>query len=323
MIVSNINLNLFKSFVTVYESKSYSGAAEISHHTSPSSVSKNIKELENQLGIKLFIPHSRGVDITEEAHELYAHVFAGLGALQNAENLAKSFAGIEKGIVRIGCSSIISNFFFSGYLMEFSKKFPKVKLDFTGNSKQGFFHSLGRRDIDLMLTFSSAINKKNPNFRTIELKRISNSFFASKEFARKHELSGSISLGKLLTLPLVLLSRSLGTMKKLEQTLGVELEPITEAPTTELTMSLVLDGMGIGYCATEYIKAHKDAIEIKIEGFDLPDTAIECSYSEEVINKPAQEFIEGLVRFCNQNIAKNILQQKMSSYKGKLESAGL
>jgi len=291
--------------VAVYESKSYSRASELLF-TTPSSVSYNIKELERQLNIKLFIAHTRGVDPTREADELYTHVFTGLSALLNAENLARSFVGFEKGTVRIGCSSIISNFFLAGFLVEFSKKYPKIKLEFYGDSKHGYFYSLGKRDIDLMLTFSSAINPKNPNYKTVELMRIDNVFFTSKEFAKEHKLGASISLGKLLSLPLVLLSKSLGTIKRLESVLGVELEPVSESPTTELMYGMVMGGMGIGYCAEKFIDAHiKDVVKIKIDDIDLPQTVIETSYSDDVINKPAQEFIDHLVKFCSEQFTTN------------------
>jgi len=304
VVLSNLNLNLFKSFVAVYESKSYSRAAELLH-TVPSSVSYNVKELERQLDVKLFIAHTRGVDPTREADELYNHVFSGLGALLNAENLARSFRGLEKGTVRVGCSSIISNFFLAGFFMEFSDKFPKIKFEFFGDSKHGYFYSLAKRDIDLMLTFSSSINPKMPNYKTVELMKIENCFFVSKKFAEEHNLSDSIPLGKLLTLPLVLLSKQLGTIRKLEEVLEVELEPIVEAPTTELMLSLVLNGRGVGYGAEEFISMHEQSIvKIKIENVALPYTAIECSYSEEVINRPAQEFITYLIDFCKNKFGK-------------------
>jgi len=288
--------------VAVYETKSFSRAAELLH-TTPSSVSYNVKELERQLGIRFFIPHTRGVDPTKEADAFYEHVFSGLSSLLDAENLARAFRGLEIGNVRIGCSSIIANFFLAEFLMRFGEQFPKIRFEFFGDSKDGYFHSLIKRDIDLMLTFSSDINKKNPNFTTVELMKIENCFFTSKSFAKEHGIEDSIPLAKLLSLPLVLLSKRLGTMKKLDEKLGIKLEPILEAPTTELMMSHIQHGRGIGYGSKDFIEAYPNMVKIEIQKVVLPYTSVEMSYSEAVINKAAQEFINQLIKYCNDKSA--------------------
>lgn len=298
MIFSNLNLNLFKSFLAVYEAKNVTRAAE-SLSLTPTTVSQNIKTLEGQLGgVRLFIAHTKGVEPTREADELYKFVFAGFDDLRNAENFVREFNELLVGTIRVGCSSIIANFFLINYFTEFSKKYPKIKLEFHGDTKHGYINALSKRDIDLSLIFTSD-PVKNPNIKNIELKKVANTFFASKTFAEKYGIKGVISLERLLELSLVLLSKSLGAIRVLQQKLGVKFSPVVEAATTEIMYSLVMDGMGIGYCAEEYLDAQSDDIvKFGIEGFALPHTSIELSFNENVINKPADAFIKGLIEFC-------------------------
>ena len=65
----NIDLNLYKVFIKVYELKNISKASEALFVSQPS-ISHSIKELENQLNIKLFYRNSKGVEPTPEAKKL-------------------------------------------------------------------------------------------------------------------------------------------------------------------------------------------------------------------------------------------------------------
>ena len=68
--MSNVNLNLYRIFCKVAESKSYSEAAEKLNLT-VSNVSTQISNLESQLDLKLFNRETKGVTLTEEGQELY------------------------------------------------------------------------------------------------------------------------------------------------------------------------------------------------------------------------------------------------------------
>lgn len=62
--MSNVNLNLYRIFCKVAESKSYSEAAEKLALT-VSNVSTQISNLESQLDLKLFNRETKGVTLTE------------------------------------------------------------------------------------------------------------------------------------------------------------------------------------------------------------------------------------------------------------------
>ncbi len=72
--MTNINLNLYKIFCTVANSKSYSEASEKINVSVPN-ISTQILNLENQLDIKLFNREKDGVKLTEVGKELYKICF--------------------------------------------------------------------------------------------------------------------------------------------------------------------------------------------------------------------------------------------------------
>ena len=65
-----INLELYKNFYYVGKYMSFSEAAK-KLYISQSAVSQSIKSLEQKLGIKLFIRHTKKVQFTSEGKDLF------------------------------------------------------------------------------------------------------------------------------------------------------------------------------------------------------------------------------------------------------------
>ena len=86
--MSNVNLNLYRIFCKVAQSKSYSEAAEKLGLSVPN-VSKQISSLEEQLNLKLFNRESKGVTLTTDGQELYEIVNKSLSSFDFAEKMAK------------------------------------------------------------------------------------------------------------------------------------------------------------------------------------------------------------------------------------------
>lgn len=70
---SNVNINLYKTFLEVYELKNISKTAK-KMYISQSAVSQNIKSLENQLGVTLFKKSTKGIFPTNDAYLIYEDV---------------------------------------------------------------------------------------------------------------------------------------------------------------------------------------------------------------------------------------------------------
>ena len=82
--MSNVNLNLYRIFCKVAQSKSYSEAAE-KLDLSVANVSTQIANLEEQLNLKLFNRENKGVTLTEDGKELYEIVSKSISSFDFAE----------------------------------------------------------------------------------------------------------------------------------------------------------------------------------------------------------------------------------------------
>lgn len=71
-------------FVAVYEAKGFSRASEFLG-TVQSNVSSRIRDLEDSLGVALFVRRYRGVIPTEKGEKLYSHAKQVIAALDHTE----------------------------------------------------------------------------------------------------------------------------------------------------------------------------------------------------------------------------------------------
>lgn len=92
----NFDLNLYKVFLTVAQTKNISKAAEMLYISQPA-ISYDIKMLENALGGKLFIRTSKGVELTPEAEKLYNAVSNSFNILSLGERIFAEDRNLDEG----------------------------------------------------------------------------------------------------------------------------------------------------------------------------------------------------------------------------------
>ena len=68
-----INLELYKIFVLVAKEKNITKASEILHISQPA-VTKHIKNLEDELQVRLFNRTNHGIELTKEGKAIYDEI---------------------------------------------------------------------------------------------------------------------------------------------------------------------------------------------------------------------------------------------------------
>jgi len=94
-----MNLQQLAYFREAYEQRSFSAAAKVLHLAQPS-LSEQIRRLEGELGVPLFVRVGRGVEPTEAGHALLPHAERVLAEIVSAR---ESVAGVRD--VRAGTAS--------------------------------------------------------------------------------------------------------------------------------------------------------------------------------------------------------------------------
>ncbi|MEG6522337.1 LysR family transcriptional regulator [Desulfotomaculum sp. 1211_IL3151] len=120
-----MNLNHFRVFYTVAKNLSYSRAAE-ELYTSQSSVSIQIKKLEESLGIELFEQMGKKIYLTEAGAAFFACAERVFGLITEARQTIDEIKGYSKGRVFIGASTTPGIYLVPKIIGEFKKYYPGV-----------------------------------------------------------------------------------------------------------------------------------------------------------------------------------------------------
>lgn len=105
-------LELYRVFKTVAEAGNISAAAQ-SLYISQSAISQSIKQLENQLGVRLFLRTPRGVNLTEEGRMLYQYVNRAITTIAKRRGAPGPDAAPAAGRLAIGASDTVTKRFCS------------------------------------------------------------------------------------------------------------------------------------------------------------------------------------------------------------------
>jgi DNA-binding transcriptional LysR family regulator len=117
-----------ESFVRIVEAGSFVAAAE-RVGLSTSSLSRQITELEQHLGVRLLNRTTRRLSLTESGQSYYERCVTLLADVQEAEAIAGQAAAQPRGTVRLTCSHNMAEKRVAPAIAAFVARYPDVKFD--------------------------------------------------------------------------------------------------------------------------------------------------------------------------------------------------
>ena len=94
----NIDFELYRIFYTVANNGNITKASEELNISQPA-ISKSIKNLEEQLGGKLFVRTKRGVNLTEEGKEFYKYIKQAIEYINNIKVIIGEGAAVDVALL--------------------------------------------------------------------------------------------------------------------------------------------------------------------------------------------------------------------------------
>ena len=288
----NMDYNLYKIFLYLYEEKSISKTANKLYVSQPA-ISYSLKELENQLGYTLFYRNSKGIEPTLEAKELYNYISAAFNILQDAEEHIKNLNDLNVGEIRIGIPSNVCFLYLSKYILSFRKEYPGVKFSIISKSMEEMIEMLETRKLDIIIGTTPINSEKK--LTKIVLAKLHNCFAYNRNALKNISIKTVKDLNNYsLILPS---SGSSSAREKLDEYFeeeNIKLQPTIETTTTELMLDMVRKGVGIGYFISDTINSQPDRENYEMITFnnDLPDVDICLAYIDEFVPIATKKFIE-------------------------------
>lgn len=121
-------LRAIATFIRAAELGSFHRAAQ-AQGTSPQAVSKNVRQLEQHLGVRLFHRTTRKSSLTEEGQRLLESVRESMEGLTGAIERARRAALGDEGLIRIGAGGAVGRKVLMPLLAEFQRRHPGVAFD--------------------------------------------------------------------------------------------------------------------------------------------------------------------------------------------------
>jgi DNA-binding transcriptional LysR family regulator len=131
-----MELRHLHSFLTVARERSFTRAAERLHMAQPP-LSQRIRQLEDELGVRLFERHTRRVTLSHAGQVFFDEVEALIGRLDQAVQACRRADLGETGSLRVGYSGRASHRLLPRLIHQFRTHFPDVLLDLVGPSPSG------------------------------------------------------------------------------------------------------------------------------------------------------------------------------------------
>lgn len=295
--MQNFDLNLYKIFCTIAETKSISKASD-KLFVSRQAVSYSIKQLEMALGGKLFFRTSKGVVLTPEAEELYHHIKESFQTIAIGERIFKENNELLHGTINIGCNPELFENCVYHHIEKFYKMYPNIKINIISKPISDLLKMFKEHKLDIIIRKKFTDTVTYPNLSIKMFDAVHNCFFCNEKFKYLAEKK-DVSLEELSNLPLLLLNKESNEREFIDEhfkSRGIELKTIMEFTYHDPLILLVKLGYGIGYTLRETITDEIKNQELFIISVkEIPDfLEIGALYDKNYLSCVASKFIEML-----------------------------
>jgi DNA-binding transcriptional LysR family regulator len=200
--VSKVDLKRLRYFVAIAEAGSFTGASSKLFTAQPP-LSYQIKQLESELGCKVFNRNTRGISLTNAGNTLLRHAREILAQVEETKaTLQRINAGLD-GTISIGFVPSASKSVIPKFLDIFRQSWPQVEIRLNESISNDQIEQLAKQQIDLAIVRPPLMSQ---NFQV--LATINDPFCVA--FPKKWDLppaGGQINLATFASRPMVAFKR--------------------------------------------------------------------------------------------------------------------
>ena len=266
-----MELRHLRYFVAIAEARSIRRASEQVHITQPA-LSRQLQDLECELGFKLFDRHPRGLELTAAGQFLLKNVQSIMGDLEHSILSASRIAAGTQGHLRIG---FVENSSWGGIVPETLQRFqlevPNASIELIPLNTPEQIQRIEHGELD-----GGFIYEYQPLSNSCTVLHLLNHGVVLAVPAAWKTPVGSVSLTSVADLPFITFPRWTypayhGQLMAACGNLGVILRVVQEEPTESAILSLV--GAGIGVALVNSANLGRQPTSVRF--LELTDLAIQ------------------------------------------------
>lgn len=254
-----MDIRVLNYFVTIVQTKSISNAANTLHVTQPT-LSRQIKDLEEELDTVLFHRGSREIQLTDDGQYLYNRAIEILALVEKTENNIRKSEEIS-GEIYIGAAETHSLDIVATVIKKMTDQYPEIRIHIRSGNADDILEHLNKGVYDLGITIGDFDNRK---YNALTLK---NRDQWGVLVPKNHPLTkfDKVELADILSYPLI---TSAQTNNDLRELAGLGDYHIVATYNLLYNASLLVKaGLGIAICLGDIINTFYTDSELKFIPF--------------------------------------------------------
>ena len=268
-------LDYYRMFYETARFNSFSTAAQ--HlYISQSAISQCMHQLENDLGVQLFVRTRKGVSLTNEGKLLYLKVENAIHSIEQGESQIERICQLEAGEIKIAAGDTITTHFLLKYLEEFHALYPDIKIEMANSYSSQLLTLVKEGKADLAFVNMPISDEELVIEPCLEINDV---FVCGPNFAQKETYQWE----DLVDLPLILIEKNASSRHFLEKNFNqknLSLNPQIEVAVHDLLIRFASIHLGISCVIEEFSKKELEQGIIKRMNLDppLPKRSIGYAY---------------------------------------------
>lgn len=150
-----MELRHLRYFLAIAEFSNYRAAAEKLLVSQPT-LSQQMKDLEKELGAKLFERTGRGVRLTQPGKLFVEYAHRSLNILEEGQAAILEFDNVLKGSLRVGVLQTVGTYLIPQVVVQYSNQFPNIKLKVEELSAREIENRLTEGGLDIGISFEAS-----------------------------------------------------------------------------------------------------------------------------------------------------------------------
>lgn len=203
-------------YYTVSKTLNMTQAAKELYISQPS-ISQVIKELEDDMGVKLFQRSGRRINLTREGEVFQKYCLRMLNLYRESQKAMEDLKELRTGNIRIGASATIGTYLLPDIIADFKRAYPGVNIELVIENTHMVCEEILKNSVDFGFVEGEIDNKE---LETRELWKDELVIISSP----KHKWEKSISLKELGEATLIQREEGSGSRKTYEGIMGVRRE---------------------------------------------------------------------------------------------------